>query len=753
MREERILVLFLLALHFRNCFGMNAATGMGHQKEVVEHETKRELVRRQSSLVSAGGGSATRASSNDAPAASLSPSRLMEVDGTGAPVVKDYSEVHNDFDGTGAPIIRDSTFDELSSEPSPFMNSAPVDSTGAVIIRDDTSEALQSAAQYSSSSAEYAHKAARINDVRHQSMVLSQTGGSRYAVNRTASLSHTEFQDSLSLHNGWVAYGGSYGTPSQSHHNGRCVVEGRLKNGVWNHLANLPAECYPNRRLIFNMNNEAQTTRVDITTNGQIHYVEGGKGHHWISLSGMVWMQNGASLPLHNGWKCYGGGYGCPSYKRIEGVCSVDGLIKDGHWGHLATLPSDCRPNKRLVFNLNNHAKTARVDVLTNGQIHFVKGGQDHHWIALGGIVFGVEGQQDLPLRNGWSAYEQGYGKPSYQVRDDFCVVGGLLKSGSWGHLATLDEECRPHQRLIFNMNNHEKTARVDVLENGEIRWMAGGSDHAWISVAGIAFEIKKKPCDVSNTHSNNEACSCGSQTCDANQYCYDNMCQDIAKTCTEDATDELTESCSCGGSSCSKGQFCYATSGSSGASCHGTETKCDVSPALKVTIACGCGSQAQACQVNQYCYDDKCNDDPDLCNVDTTSATGKECKCGSHVCDADEFCFGSRCHSEALDCSNEPTLKLEEACMCGGTTSCAAGKYCYDGSCETTAGTDAAAAAAASAATIGHGSLLEKSKFVWGTPWRSHLGVLRDNAAAISLHWAMAVLTVIAMLLTSMPV
>ena len=65
-------------------------------------------------------------------------------------------------------------------------------------------------------------------------------------------------------------------------------------------------------------------------------------------------------------------------------------------------LPSNCRPKKRLIFNLNNHKKTARVDVLRNGQVRWIRGGKDHGWISLGGIVFSTARGVALRTINGW---------------------------------------------------------------------------------------------------------------------------------------------------------------------------------------------------------------------------------------------------------------------------------------------------------------------------------------------------------------
>ena len=198
------------------------------------------------------------------------------------------------------------------------------------------------------------------------------------------------------------------------------------------------------------------------------------------------------ALSLTNRWAAYGGSYGTPSVTVTGKICIVDGLVKSGGWGRIAQLPSNCRPNKRLIFNLNNHAKTARVDVLPSGEITWVAGGKDHSWVSLSGIAFPV-GKLDhiaLALTNRWSAYGGSYGSPSVTVKGNICIVDGLVKSGLWGTIAQLPSNCRPNKRLIFNLNNHAKTARVDVLPSGQITWVTGGKDHSWISLSGIAFVV-----------------------------------------------------------------------------------------------------------------------------------------------------------------------------------------------------------------------------------------------------------------------
>ena len=89
---------------------------------------------------------------------------------------------------------------------------------------------------------------------------------------------------------------------------------------------------------------------------------------------------------------------------------------------------------------------------------------------------------------NGWRSYGGAYGKLTVEKTATLCFVSGLLKGSRWGRpMAKLPKGCRPKGRLIFNMNNHQSTARVDVLKNGKIVWVAGGHGHGWISLSGIS--------------------------------------------------------------------------------------------------------------------------------------------------------------------------------------------------------------------------------------------------------------------------
>lgn len=301
----------------------------------------------------------------------------------------------------------------------------------------------------------------------------------------------------LALTNGWVNYGGSYGAATYQIYEGVCSLEGLIKNGAWSEFTTLPVGCRPKNQLVFDLNNHAGMTRANIYPDGRVLYGGGTKDHAWVSLSGIIFKTElnnfieTKGLSLQSNWVNYGGGYGGAEYTMLEEICIVDGLVKNGDWnGYMARLPVGCRPNKQVIFNLNNHGSTARVDVRTDGLIDWVAGGKDHSWISLGGIAFQTgTHRQAVPLVNNWVTYGGGYGSPTYVNYDGFCTVEGLIKSGTWGHMATLPADCRPNKRLIFNLNNHASPARVDVLTNGQIHYITGGKDHGWMSLGGIMFQ------------------------------------------------------------------------------------------------------------------------------------------------------------------------------------------------------------------------------------------------------------------------
>jgi len=197
-------------------------------------------------------------------------------------------------------------------------------------------------------------------------------------------------------------------------------------------------------------------------------------------------------LLLSNRWQAYEAGYQRPSYTVNDGICLVSGLVKGGLWNRVATLPPDCRPDGRLIFNSENHGKPVRLDVLPNGQVHWVAGSRTD-WISLTGIVLTTSAASGaklpLTLVNKWVPYESGYSHPAYAVREGLCVLEGLMKNGAWQQIAQLPPECRPGHNSLFITNNDAGIARIDITTDGKVYWRSG-SRTTWISLSGISFKV-----------------------------------------------------------------------------------------------------------------------------------------------------------------------------------------------------------------------------------------------------------------------
>lgn len=119
----------------------------------------------------------------------------------------------------------------------------------------------------------------------------------------------------------------------------------------------------------------------------------------------------GSNLSLRNRWRNYGGSYRSATVVKTGSLCLVSGLIRGGGWGLLAQLPSGCRPKGRLIFNMNNHQYSSRVDVLKNGQIRWVTGGRSHGWISLTGINIHRNNKGSVKSCKSSKVYSPGYSR------------------------------------------------------------------------------------------------------------------------------------------------------------------------------------------------------------------------------------------------------------------------------------------------------------------------------------------------------
>ncbi|MEX2451210.1 MAG: hypothetical protein WD407_10175 [Rhodospirillales bacterium] len=295
---------------------------------------------------------------------------------------------------------------------------------------------------------------------------------------------------------GWQNYDNGY-RPVSALKSGTVVTLSGLARRAqgakeWVPIATLPAGLRPARRMIFNVNTHDRTARVDVLPNGQILYVTGNTGYGWVSLDGISYsLTQGTALALASGWRNYSAQYAEARVVRAGDTVMVGGLVRPGSGALIARLPAHARPYKRHIFNLNVQDKTARVDVLADGRIMLVAGDTRHGYLSLNGITFERTPGKPLQLHGGWQNYGGEYAPATVTRSGNLVRVSGLIRGSQWGHVASLPAGLCPRNRLIFNLNNHDNTSRVDAIVDCRIYWVAGGRNHGWLSLDGFSFVLK----------------------------------------------------------------------------------------------------------------------------------------------------------------------------------------------------------------------------------------------------------------------
>lgn len=129
-----------------------------------------------------------------------------------------------------------------------------------------------------------------------------------------------------------------------------------------------------------------------------------------------------------------------PSYaKTTAGIVMLSGLVifPSGGSSHLFTLPVGYRPDSRMMYGVANGGAIAtsgvRIDILSNGEVHWEGGNASPTYISLDGINFPAVGAvQWTPITawtNGYGPHgDTSFGVPSYGVDSlGRCWMRGLV--------------------------------------------------------------------------------------------------------------------------------------------------------------------------------------------------------------------------------------------------------------------------------------------------------------------------------------
>ena len=96
-------------------------------------------------------------------------------------------------------------------------------------------------------------------------------------------------------------------------------------------------------------------------------------------------------------------------------------------------------------------------------------------------------------LAGGWRNYGGEYDAPALKRNSSLISLQGMTTGGNRGQqVASLPTGDRPNGVLIFNANNHDRQARIDVRPDGRVVWRAGAGAHGgWLSLANIHFTAR----------------------------------------------------------------------------------------------------------------------------------------------------------------------------------------------------------------------------------------------------------------------
>jgi len=312
----------------------------------------------------------------------------------------------------------------------------------------------------------------------------------------------------LSLDNTWTSFGHTYQKPYVGRLGPWCFASGVVRyNSSWtDRMTQLPYGCHPRGNLMFEgLTDNMEGRRLDVSSDGNITMWQD-KAKPWVSLDGVSFpndIASGYPIPLAKSWESYPNDKTAKAmYFREEDACMLSGLIQpvgasEKNWTALiGTLPIDCRPQGRIVLNVNQGSRSHRVDILADGSILWVTGNKGLAYLSLDGVVFPttVRAGKEF-LGRGWKAWGGDFRKPLYKRVGKICFLTGLAKGKADQYnrlIGELGEDCRPDGRLLFHVNQHDREHRIDVLPDGRVLWNHGQwSDEAeWLSMDGIRFHV-----------------------------------------------------------------------------------------------------------------------------------------------------------------------------------------------------------------------------------------------------------------------
>ena len=312
----------------------------------------------------------------------------------------------------------------------------------------------------------------------------------------------------------WTSYDETWARPRITMQDELCVLSGMIRVEsvqLWSeNLLTVPQDCRPrNGKRVFMINSDRNSHRVELDQDGVLKWIAGGKVLPWVSLNGITYFPSSTNaLPLEPGFQNFAQGYQTATVRKMGTLCVLSGMVSGlGGRRHVATLGENCRPAGILVFAVNQNEASLRFDVHPDGRIVWQSGHNHYGWASLDGIHFIADGQPfgrvrtepiewqqgELRLWNSFTAAGGSLARPQYSRFGHLCMIEGVIsRNGSADFndaFLRLPRDCRPERRLVLDIHNQQgDTMRVDVNNDGIVRWVAGQRQASTVSFAGTLF-------------------------------------------------------------------------------------------------------------------------------------------------------------------------------------------------------------------------------------------------------------------------
>ncbi len=312
----------------------------------------------------------------------------------------------------------------------------------------------------------------------------------------------------LILKGGWTDYAAGYSTAAYTKtRTGMVMLKGLVRNSgtvaSGSVIGTLPNDYVPSEHLIYGTitgNGGNDPGRIDISPSGDVIFNYGGAA--WISLEPARFVPADTSYTwtaptLLNGWANYGGAHAVAGYTQLSNSrVVIKGLVRNGTIAdntQIFALPAAYTPN--LYHHMATRSTAfAGIGISASPSAVVTKGNGTNSYLALNTTYLpstapGVT-WTNLTLVNSWVNYGGANTTAQYtKTADNVVQLRGLIRNGANSYdtpIATLPAGFRPKARTLTATTSNNIHARIDIMPNGEIRFM--GTTNVWYSLDTVTF-------------------------------------------------------------------------------------------------------------------------------------------------------------------------------------------------------------------------------------------------------------------------